>query len=94
VLGCPGLEWAASGGMALTGHASGLPVLSPAPAFGLLTLVLHELAVATSAVGTVVRANPAEVVSGRAGLAGFTRRGQSRLAGPHGCCGPLLAGAP
>ena len=81
VLGCPALEWAASGGMALTGHASGLPVLSPAPAFALLSLVLQALSAVTSSVGTGVRANPAEVLSGRAGLAGFTRRGRVSAGG-------------
>jgi CoA-transferase family III len=81
VLGCPALEWAASGGMALTGHASGLPVLSPAPAFALLSLVLDSLCEVTSSVGTGVRANPSEVLTGRAGLAGFTRRGRVSAGG-------------
>ena len=79
--GCPALDWAASGGMALTGYASGLPVLSPAPAFALLERVADELAAATAEAGTAVHANPAELLTGRAALAGFTRHGRVSAGG-------------
>jgi hypothetical protein len=79
--GCPALDWAASGGMALTGHASGLPVLSPAPAFALLSRVADALGAATAEAGTAVVANPAELLTGRAALAGFTRHGRVSAGG-------------
>jgi crotonobetainyl-CoA:carnitine CoA-transferase CaiB-like acyl-CoA transferase len=79
--GCPVLEWAASGGMALTGHSGGLPSLAPAAAFGLLGQVTDELAVATGTTGLRVRADPAELIAGRAALAGFTRQGQVSAGG-------------
>src|SRR5580700_7167268 len=72
---CPVLGWAASGGMALTGYADGVPVASPAAGFGLLGLIVRQLAEATRATGLEVRADPGELLSGRAGLAGFGRRG-------------------
>ena len=79
--GCPVLDWAASGAMALTGYAGGLPSLKPAAAFGLLTRVTNDLAVATGASGVPVRADPAELLVGRAALAGLTRRGQVSAGG-------------
>src|ERR1700722_20128842 len=79
--GCPVLGWAASGGMALTGQADGAPVASPAPAFGLLSAVVGELAAATRAAGVEVRADPGELVAGRAALAGFRRRGRVSAGG-------------
>ena len=79
--GCPVLGWAASGGMALTGQADGAPVASPAPAFGLLSTVVAELASATRATGVEVRADPAELVAGRAALSGFSRRGRVSAGG-------------
>jgi hypothetical protein len=78
---CPVLGWAASGGMALTGPAGGRPALSPAAAFGLLGQAVRQLAEATSAVGLPVRADPAELVAGRAALAGFSRRGRVSAGG-------------
>jgi hypothetical protein len=78
---CPALGWAASGGMALTGHADGVPVVSPAAGFGLLGLVVRQLAEATRATGLEVRADPAELLAGRAALAGFTRRGRVSAGG-------------
>src|ERR1700733_3740584 len=78
---CPVLGWAASGGMALTGQADGAPVASPAPAFGLLSAVVGELAAATRAAGVEVRADPGELVAGRAALAGFRRRGRVSAGG-------------
>src|SRR3984957_12566227 len=78
---CPVLGWAASGGMALTGAADGAPSASPAPAFGLLCAVAGELAAVTRATGVGVRADPGELVAGRAGLAGFRRRGRVSAGG-------------
>ena len=75
------LGWAASGGMALTGQADGAPVASPAPAFGLLSAVVAELASATRATGVEVRADPGELVAGRAALSGFSRRGRVSAGG-------------
>ena len=79
--GCPVLGWAASGGMALTGRADGAPVGSPAPAFGLLSTVVAELAAVTRATGVEVRADPGELLAGRAALAGFRRRGRVSAGG-------------
>src|SRR5580693_5180862 len=79
--GCPVLGWAASGGMALTGQADGAPVASPAPAFGLLSSVVAELASVTRATGVEVRADPDELVAGRAALSGFSRRGRVSAGG-------------
>jgi hypothetical protein len=79
--GCPVLGWAASGGMALTGQADGAPVASPAPAFGLLCAVVEELAAVTGATGVEVRADPGELVAGRAALSGLRRRGRVSAGG-------------
>src|SRR5580693_7559127 len=79
--GCPVLGWAASGGMALTGHRGGLPSLTPGAAFGLLGQVTDELAAVTGTVGLSVRADPAELIAGRAALAGLTRQGQVSAGG-------------
>jgi hypothetical protein len=79
--GCPVLGWAASGGMALTGQADGAPVASPASAFGLLSAVVTELAAVTRSTGVEVRADPGELVAGRAALAGFRRRGRVSAGG-------------
>jgi hypothetical protein len=78
---CPVLGWAASGGMALTGYSDGAPVASPAPAFGLLGLAVRQLAEATRATGLEVRADPAEILAGRAALTGFSRRGRVSAGG-------------
>ena len=78
---CPVLGWAASGGMALTGHAGGLPSLTPAAAFGLLGQVTDELAAVTGTAGPRVRADPAELIAGRAALGGLTRQGQVSAGG-------------
>jgi hypothetical protein len=79
--GCPVLGWAASGGMALTGHADGPPAASPAPAFGLLSAVVSELAAVTRSTGVEVRADPGELVAGRAAVAGLRRRGRVSAGG-------------
>src|SRR5580693_7699185 len=78
---CPVLGWAASGGMALTGQADGTPVASPAPAFGLLSAVVSELAAVTRSTGVEVRADPGELLAGRAAVAGFRRRGRVSAGG-------------
>src|ERR1700722_13529233 len=79
--GCPVLGWAASGGMALTGRTDGPPVASPAAAFGLLSAVVAELAAVTRGTGVEVRADPGELVAGRAALGGFRRRGRESAGG-------------
>jgi crotonobetainyl-CoA:carnitine CoA-transferase CaiB-like acyl-CoA transferase len=78
---CPVLDWASSGAMALTGHRDQLPAVSPAPAFGALRLVTGQLAEATRETGSTVRADPGVLLTGRAALAGFTRRGRVSAGG-------------
>jgi hypothetical protein len=78
---CPVLGWAASGGMALTGQLDGVPAVSPAGAFGLLGQAVRQLEEATRALGHEVRAEPAELLTGRAALAGFSRRGRVSAGG-------------
>src|SRR5215469_17918170 len=73
---CHVLDWAASGAMALTGFPDGAPSASPASAFALLQEATSDLAAVTG-----VRADPAELVAGRAALTGFTRRGQVSAGG-------------
>ena len=67
--------------MALTGHAGGLPSLTPAAAFGLLGQVTDDLAAVTGTAGPRVRADPAELIAGRAALGGLTRQGQVSAGG-------------
>jgi crotonobetainyl-CoA:carnitine CoA-transferase CaiB-like acyl-CoA transferase len=78
---CAVLDWAASGAMALTGQQDGAPVPSPAPAFAMLGTVTEQLARVTSDTGTRVRADPAELITIRAALTGFTRHGQISAGG-------------
>src|SRR5580698_5083729 len=73
---CAVLDWAASGAMALTGPPDGAPVASPAPALALLGDVTRQLARATGELGRQVQADPAELVAGRAALAGLRRGGR------------------
>lgn len=75
------LDWAASGAMALTGMPDGVPVASPAPALAMLGRVTAELARVTGETGRQVRADPAELITGRAALAGFTRGGRTSAGG-------------
>jgi len=75
------LDWAASGAMALTGVPDGPPVASPAPALAMLGQVTAELARATGETGHTVRADPAELITGRAALAGLTRGGRVSAGG-------------
>jgi CoA-transferase family III len=78
---CAVLEWAASGAMALTGWPDGPPADSPAPAYGMLRRLTAELARATGVAGTEVRADPAELLTVRAALAGLTRAGRVSAGG-------------
>jgi len=73
---CEVLDWAASGAMALTGMPEGMPVASPAPVLAMLARVSTEFARVTAETGQEVRADPAELLAGRAALAGFTRGGR------------------
>ena len=75
------LDWAGSGAMALTGHPEAAPVASPAPALARLGQVTAEFARVTGEIGKQVRADPAELIAGRAALAGFTRGGQVSAGG-------------
>ncbi len=75
------LDWAASGAMALTGFPKGMPVASPAPALAMLDRVAGQFARVTGETGTMVRADPAELVAGRAAFAGLTRGGQVSAGG-------------
>jgi hypothetical protein len=67
--------------MALTGLPGGATSVAPAGAFALLGLVADQLAEATRGVGREVRADPAEVLTIRAGLGGLTRQGQVSIGG-------------
>ena len=78
---CEVLDWAASGAMALTGLPEGLPLTSPAPALAMLAHVSAEFARVTVKTGQQVRAEPAELLAGRAALAGFTRGGRVSAGG-------------
>ena len=78
---CEVLEWAASGAMALTGLPEGTPVASPAPVLAMLAQVSAEFARVTAMTGNEVRADPAELLAGRAALAGFTRGGRVSAGG-------------
>jgi CoA-transferase family III len=78
---CAVLDWAASGAMALTGLPEGRPVHSPAPALSMLRQVTEGLAQATGKVGAQVRADPAELLTARAALAGLTRGGRVAAGG-------------
>jgi CoA-transferase family III len=78
---CEVLDWAASGAMALTGLPEGAPVASPAPGLAMLAQVSAEFARVTAMAGNEVRADPAELIAGRAALAGFTRGGRVSAGG-------------
>lgn len=70
------MDWAASGAMALTGLPNGMPVASPAPVLAMLDRVTGQFAQVTGEAGTKVQADPAELITGRAALAGLSRGGQ------------------
>jgi hypothetical protein len=78
---CAVLDWAASGAMALTGLPRGMPVASPAPVLAMLDRVARRFARVTGETGTTVRADPAELIAGRAAFAGLTRGGQVSAGG-------------
>ena len=75
------LDWAASGAMSLTGPPDGPPTASPAPVLQLLRAVTAQLARLTKETGHEVRADPAELLTSRAALAGFSRGGQVSAGG-------------
>jgi crotonobetainyl-CoA:carnitine CoA-transferase CaiB-like acyl-CoA transferase len=79
--GCTVLDWAASGAMALTGMPEETPAISPAPALAMLGQVTAEFARVTRETGRRVRADPAELITGRAALAGLTRGGRVSAGG-------------
>ncbi|MBB5915431.1 crotonobetainyl-CoA:carnitine CoA-transferase CaiB-like acyl-CoA transferase [Nocardia transvalensis] len=78
---CAALAWAASGAMAMTGFGEGPPVLSPAPAFGLLTEVARAFGAVTELIGERVEPDPAAVLSRRVEGDGRARRGQRSAGG-------------
>ena len=78
---CAVLDWAASGAMALTGYAGRAPVASPAGAIALLAEVSRVLAQVTGGIGTPVHADPALVLTARAGLRGLSRSGRVSAGG-------------
>lgn len=67
--------------MALTGFPGGLPAFTAAGPFGWLVRVLDELAAVTRRTGREVRADPGELIAGRAGFTGVTRQGQVSAGG-------------
>jgi hypothetical protein len=58
-----------------------MPVASPAPVLVMLDRVAGRFARVTGETGTVVRADPAELLTGRAAFAGLTRGGQVSAGG-------------
>ncbi|MEV0248169.1 CoA transferase [Nocardia sp. NPDC050712] len=75
------MSWAASGGMALTGHRDKAPALSPAPAFELLGAASRALSEVTGQAGNEVVIDPAATVFGRAGWSGRGRDGRQSVGG-------------
>jgi len=67
--------------MALTGFPDGPPVASPAAGLAVLERVARELATATRTTGQEVRADPAELIAGRAAITGLTRQGRVSAGG-------------
>ncbi|TVZ02753.1 CoA transferase [Trebonia kvetii] len=67
--------------MALTGMPGGPPVASAAPVLAMLAQVTAEFGRVTADSGTAVQADPAELIAGRAALAGFTRGGRVSAGG-------------
>ncbi|MGW1214954.1 CoA transferase [Streptomyces sp. NPDC002499] len=78
---CALLDWAASGAMALTGEASGPPVLSPGSMWSLLGEVSGALASLSAETGRRVEVDPALLLTGRAGVRKLTRRGRTSAGG-------------
>ncbi|WP_308298905.1 CoA transferase [Streptomyces sp. GESEQ-35] len=79
--GCPLLDWAASGAMALTGEADGPPVLSPGPMLSLVSEVGSALHRLTAGSGRPVHVGSALLLGARAGALGLTRRGRTSAGG-------------
>ena len=78
---CPCRDWATSGAMSLTGHASGPPVLSPASAVPLLRAAASALQSLGAALAHPVRVDPLALLTGRAGALGLTRHGRRSAGG-------------
>jgi crotonobetainyl-CoA:carnitine CoA-transferase CaiB-like acyl-CoA transferase len=76
--GCPLLDWAASGAMALTGEVDGPPSLSPGSMTALLADVGNAL---TQMAGCPIPVDPAVVLGGRAGALRLARRGRTSAGG-------------
>ena len=68
--------WAASGGMALTGHADGPPLLVPASVADVLVRVAGRFAIATD-----VRVDGPALLGERAACTGWQRRGRTSVGG-------------
>ncbi|WP_309240858.1 CoA transferase [Nocardia sp. BSTN01] len=80
-LSCPVMDWAGSGAVALSGHADGAPVLGPAALPALLVDVANAFGALAAWTGRDVTPDPARLLTGRAGLLGFTRRGHTSAGG-------------
>ncbi len=87
---CPVLDFAASGAMALTGHADGPPVALDAPVITQVRVLCAAIALLGARVGAPVALDPYAAVTGRARHRGFTRRGSTST---NGSCRLLRAGA-
>jgi hypothetical protein len=73
--GCPHLDWAASGAMALTGEPDGAPALAPGPVLPLLAAISTRVETLSAAAGSRVRLDPGLLLGARAAAAGLGRRG-------------------
>ncbi|MGI5460307.1 CoA transferase [Streptomyces sp. CA-249302] len=79
--GCPLLDWAESGAMALTGHGNGPPVLSPGSMWPLLRETGAALTWLSGRTGRPVHTDPALLLTGRAGARNLTRQGRTSAGG-------------
>ncbi|WP_308289984.1 CoA transferase [Streptomyces cylindrosporus] len=79
--GCPIVDWAASGAMALTGHGDGPPVVTPGSMWSLLRETGSALTWLSARIGTPVDPDPALLLTGRAGARNLTRRGRTSAGG-------------
>ena len=68
-------QWAASGGMWLTGRRDGPMLPAPAPLTATLDAAAHALATATAGAGHPVRIDGSALLGERAAIAGFERHG-------------------
>ncbi|MEU6140529.1 CoA transferase [Streptomyces sp. NPDC047081] len=79
--GCPNLDWATSGAMALTGHGDGPPVVSPGSMWPLLREAGAALTWLSTRIGAPVHPDLALLLTGRAGARNLTRRGRTSAGG-------------